>query len=340
MNFSVRCISAVTCVSALIGLSACGGGGGGEAAAVVPPPAIASNTQAAAILIVKLGLLTVENLTTTAVVEQAFFANFLKAYVNSSTGGSVIAGVPASCVTGGSGKGTLNSTVTKAASYPGLRAGDSVSLNFTNCALGASTLTLNGTAVITVQAIDSATAAYPLPDAFRLQYQVSTTNFEFITATQKTRSNGVQIVDYNAIAAGPSFAELNITPGQTPYSAASFSSPTSASPVVIFSLKPAGGLYSKLSPGNAFVSGVSGDVDVTSVSGLVPLTLLTNTRLAGSIAAGRAIPIAGDLSTRENNLSLQTRTAVQGLNATVQADLNRDGVFDTTNTVSVLSLTN
>ena len=333
-----RRVSIVSGACALIGLSACGGGG--DAAPAVSPPAVQPNTQATAVLVAKLALVTVEGLSGNANAEQAFFANFLKAVVNSSTGGSSSGGVPASCATGNAGGGTFGFTVTKVASYPGLRVGDSVSITFTNCNFGANPLTLNGTAVLTAQASYSVAPAYPLPDAFRLQYQLSTSNFEFITSVQKFRSNGIQIVDYNATAAGTGFPEINVASGQTQYSVAIFSPPTSALPTVGFSLKPTATIYSKLSLGNGFVSGVSGNVDVTGSSGVVPLTLQMNTRLAGSNVAGRSIPVSGDFSAKENVLNLQTRTLIQGLNATIQADLNRDGVVDSTSTVSVFSLTN
>lgn len=319
---------------AVAALSACGGGGSDT---VVQLPALVTPySQTTVKNVAGLGLLIVRTEASQVQNEQAFFALTLKSVINSSTGGS-IPSTTASCASNGAGGGSFTLGITKSGVYAGLRANDTVSLLFSACDFGGTgstaSPTLNGAAVLTSKNTYSS-----LPAAFSIQYDVATTNFDLISSASKLRSNGIQAVTFDATVAGTGLPEINVVAGSTGYSSAFFSPATASAANLTNTLKSGGAIYSKLGAGSTFISGVNGIIDVLVSSGALSFTLATNTRLSGSNASGAAVPTAGNLSTKDNALNLQTVTTIQGSNATVQADTNQDGSLDSTVTTPYVFL--
>lgn len=321
-TFSVK--RSVACL-AIVGLSACGGGGGTTALPVLVTPYSQSDVKAAAAT----GLLLVSISASRAQAEQAFFAGVLQGFINAPAGGSLAATI-IPCVLNGVGSGSFTASVTRAGIYAGLRTNDTLNLTFNSCTFGGATgLTLNGSTTLT-----SGNTYTSLAPAFLVQYNVVTTNFDFITATGKIRSNGSQSVTFDATAAGTSLPEIATLAGSAGQSSSLFSPAAASLPSITNTLRSGGAIYSKLGTGNTFISGVNGVIDVATNAATQSFTLATNTRLSGSNASGSAVPTAGNLSSKNNTLNLQTIVSIQGLNATVQADTNQDGTLDSTTTSS------
>ena len=313
---------------ASVALTACGGGGSSTPAVVATvtpyPASLVKNTAG-------LGVLIVQSEGAQVQIEQAFFAPFLQGFVNASTGGS--GSGSASCAVAGVGSGSLSNTVTKSGTYSGLRAGDSINLTFTSCSFGTATLVLNGSATITPKNNYAS-----LPAAYLLQYDLKTTNFDITYSGAKFRSTGLQSVTFDATAAGETLPEINVTAGSGGYSSSYFSPAAAVSANLTYALGSGGTIYSKVSAGNNFTYGVNGNVNATSGLSTLPYIIVTNTRLTGNSASGSPVPSAGNVSAKNTALNLQTVTAIQGLNATVQADTNQDGTLDSTTTYSYLAL--
>ena len=313
---------------AVASLSACGGGDSTNtppAAPVQVTPYSQSDVKTAAAT----GLLLVNLSATQAQVEQSFFAALLEGFINAPAGGS-LAATTIPCAVNGLGSGSFTTSVTRAGIYAGLRTNDILNFTFNSCVFGsAAGLTLNGSTSLT-----SGNTYTSLAPAFLIQYNVVTTNFDFITSAGKIRSNGNQSVTFDARTAGTSLPEISVLAGAAGYGSSFFTPATATVPSISNTLKSGGTIYSRLGTGSTFVSGVNGVVDIVTSSGMQSFTLVTNTRLSGSTASGSAVPTAGNLSAKNNTLNLQTVVSIQGLNATVQADTNQDGTLDSTTTSS------
>jgi hypothetical protein len=308
-------------------LAACGGGGGDSS----PPPAQAASvkptayTETEAKLVAGIGFLSSEALLSQMMVEQAFFANFLQGFINSSTSGSFSnIAMPCSSPTGGTG--TVTSMIVKAGIYPGLKANDVIDVAFNGCSFAGTNITLNGRAILS-PSVDYSS----LPANFVVQYKLNTTSFSAkvgSTPPTQVRSTGGQLITYDATSAGVAFPDVSSTINQA-YSVAFF--PTTASQVadLTYTMNPAAAMAYKGTASNTFTARVDGAVSVKVPAGSTSLTLATVTPATGNVLpAGRSVPTSGVLRTKETGLNLLTETTVQGLSAAVKADSNGDGALD------------
>ena len=319
---------------------ACGGGGGGGSnnnpvRPTDPPPAPNGYTQAEAKTTASLGFLTSELIFNRIQDESSSFAYFVQGFLSngvSRTPGQYSNTI--SCVRSGSGSGTLSVvlTVTGNASDParaGLVPGDSLNLNYSSCDFGGIGVVKNGNAVVTSLGIyTSLGTVSPTISDFQFKYNLTTNDFDVASgASQRIRSNGSQDIDLTSSANASNLAIISKVMGT---STASYFRPVGASVSASANRLDLGFTYSaqRNISADTFELQLEGTASLGTESASLPFAISTPTKLSGNVIAGRLVPVAGVMRTKDTTANLLAQTTWSGGPVAVSADTNKDNSLD------------
>lgn len=296
--------------------TACGGGDDAPA----PPPAGPAFTQTDVLTVAKLGASTTLLTYLNSAPLVGFHAGFLEGFSTDNGGAS-------SRTVACTGGGSVVATVTKTATRVGFAVGDSVLLDYASCVFAPFTFT--GTARMTAQS----NIANLTPGAYSLSFRLDMTNLRFsqgtitythngaLNVTDTLSNNGANVIADAQVVGQYASGDANLTLAYANGSTMRFGE-TAGSP----------------STGSL---GINADTTVTTSAGATRVTLATTAPLAGPLTAGGLLvaPTSGTLNATSPALPLATSITVNGANATVLGDTNRDGTLDLTINTTWAALT-
>jgi hypothetical protein len=309
--------------------------GGDPSPVPTPSPVPFAYTQAEAKTTANLGFLSSELVFNRIQDEASSFAYFAQGFISNGvlrTPGQYSNTI--SCISSGSGSGTLSvvMTVTGNAGDParaGLFSGDSINLDYSSCDFGGTGIVKNGNAVIKSLGIyTSLGSVSPTIADFQFKYNLTTNNFNVASGTtQRILSNGSQDIDFTSSADASS---LTITSKVTATSTASYFRPVSASLSTSANKLNAGSTYSSqrnFSIGS-FELKLDGSASLGTESASLPFVISTPAKLSGNVTSGRLIPVAGTLQAKDITANLLTQTTWSNGPVAVSADTNKDDSLD------------
>lgn len=309
--------------------------GGDPSPVPTPSPVPFAYTQAEAKTTANLGFLSSELVFNRIQDEASSFAYFAQGFISNGvlrTPGQYSNTI--SCISSGSGSGTLSvvMTVTGNAGDParaGLLSGDTINLDYSSCDFGGTGIVKNGNAVIkSLGTYTSLGSVSPTTADFQFKYNLTTNNFNVASGTtQRILSNGSQDIDFTSSADASS---LTITSKVTATSTASYFRPVSASLSTSANKLDVGSTYfsqRNFSIGS-FELKLDGSASLGTESASLPFVISTPAKLSGNVTSGRLIPVAGTLQAKDITANLLTQTTWSNGPVAVSADTNKDDSLD------------
>lgn len=269
-------------------------------------------------------------------IETSFLSSLLAGFGTGPASGSSTVPVTTSCISGGVGSGTFGGAVTKAGSYAGLRANDTISLTFANCKFGTDPVTLNGSFLATALADISNLNT----TNFNLNFAVTTTNFEYKTDGVKLRSNGTFTATANTLVGGSAGLSATTVAGSG-RSFNFFTSVNDTNPSFNLTLGSGTTIVANKTVNKTYTSKTDGNITGSTAAGPVPLTFVNSTPLTGNFASTSTIVgTGGVIRVTDTELNLLTEVTVLGVIAVLKGATLPTGSLDLTTTTTYQAIRN